>query len=204
MDPSSPLRTLRARGFSLIELMVVVLILCILTILTMSRVNMSNRDKIKADCQKNLQTIFLSLTIYANDNKGQYPFLKGATTAEEPLSLLVPRCTTVTEMFICPGSGDRKLPEGETFARRRISYAYYMGRGTNDSPNDVIVSDRQITTMPKNAGQPIFSKDGKKPAANHNKFGGNFITLSGEAASSGPSANRDFSFGPNITLLNPR
>jgi prepilin-type N-terminal cleavage/methylation domain-containing protein len=204
MDVPVPGIKLRHPGFSLIELMLVVLIICVLTILSMSRLSGSNRDKLKAACQKNLQTIYLSLSIYANDNKGQFPVVKEATTAEEPLAVLVPKYTTVTEAFICPASSDRKLPEGESFARKRVSYAYYMGRTTNETTDQVIVSDRQVDTTVKRLGQPIFSADGNKPGANHGKYGGNFVMLSGETAHCGANADRDFLFGTNITLLNPR
>lgn len=202
---SDPKKTsLNRAGFSLIELLLVVLIISVLTILSMGRLNSSSRDKLKAQCQKNLQTIYLSLSIYANDYKGNFPVVTNATSSEQPLSILVPRYTTVTEMFICPACSDRALPEGESFARRRISYAYYMGRTTNDGPDAVIVSDRQVDTSPKRMGQQLFSPDGKKPAANHGKYGGNYVTLSGETFSCGPVAKRDFLFDTNIVLLNPR
>lgn len=197
-------RIVRPGAFSLIELLLVVLIISVLTILSMGRLSSSSRDKIKAECQKNLETIYLSLSIYANDYKGKFPVVKDATSSEQPLSILVPRYTTVTEMFICPGSSDRTLPEGESFARRRISYAYYMGCTTNEGPDTVILSDRQVDTSPKRMGQQLFSPDGKKPAANHGKYGGNYVTLSGETFSCGPVAKRDFLFDTNIVLLNPR
>src|SRR5436190_8465436 len=202
MPTSAPKHSF-ARGFSLIELLLVVLIIMVLTILTTGRISGTNRDKIKAQCQGNLQKIFLSSTIYANDNKGNYPYLKTAERSEQPLSLLIPRCTTLTEMFICPGSGDRALPEGESFARRRISYAYYMGRTNNEGPDEVILTDRQVDTSAKRTGQQIFSNNGKKPAANHSKYGGCYITLSGESGGTRPIADRDFLFGTNVTLLNP-
>ncbi len=204
MPANAPKTNLHRGAFSLIELMLVVLIISILTILSLGKLNGTSRDKIKAQCQKNLQTMYLSLSIYANDNKGAFPVVKAATSSEQPLSILVPKYTTVTEMFICPGSSDRALPEGESFARRRVSYAYYMGITTNDGPDTVIVSDRQVDTLPKRMGQQLFSRDGKKPADNHGKYGGNYITLNGESASSGPTAKRDFLFDTNIVLLNPR
>ncbi|MDB6056546.1 MAG: hypothetical protein JWO95_390 [Verrucomicrobiales bacterium] len=191
-------------AFSLIELMLVVLIICILSILSMGRLNSSSRDKLNAHCQKNLQMMYLSLSIYANDYKGHFPVVKDATTSEQPLSILVPRYTTVTEMFICPASSDRSLPEGESFARRRISYAYYMGVTTNDVPETVILSDRQADTSPKRMGQQLFSPKGNKPANNHGQYGGNYITLNGETASSSLIAKRDFLFDTNVVLLNPR
>ena len=184
--------------------MLVLVIVLVLTILSVGRITGSSRDKIKAQCLGNLQKIFLSSTIYANDNKGNYPYLKNAEHSEQPLSLLVPRCTTLTEMFICPGSGDRALPEGESFARRRISYAYYMGRTNKEGPDEVILSDRQVDTSPKRMGQQIFSNNGKKPGANHSKYGGCYITLGGESGGTRPIADRDFLFGTNVTLLNPR
>jgi prepilin-type N-terminal cleavage/methylation domain-containing protein len=198
------LRAPKQNAFSLIELMLVMLILCILTILSVRQLGGSGRDKIKANCQKNLQTMYMSLNIYANDNNGKFPFATNATTSEEPLSVLIPRYTTVTETFICPGSGDRSLPEGESFAKRRISYAYYMGLTKSNGTDEVLLTDRQVDTNPKRMGQAIFSADGKKPGANHNKYGGNFVTLSGETASTGPTAKRDFLFDTNVTLLNPR
>jgi prepilin-type N-terminal cleavage/methylation domain-containing protein len=204
MDFGISAKKLRSTGFSLIELMLVVLIICILTILSVGRMNSGSRDKVKLGCQKNLQTMYLSLTIYANDNKGQFPLLTNATSSEQPLSLLVPRCTTLTEMFICPGSGDRALPEGESFAKRRISYAYYMGRTTNEGADEVMLTDGQIDSSAKRMGQQIFSPDGKKPGANHGKFGGNFVLFSGETLSTPSIADRDFPIATNVTLLNPR
>lgn len=201
---SPPPKKSLPRAFSLIELMLVVLIICVLTILSMGRLNSSSRDKLKAQCQKNLQTMYLSLSIYANDYKGHFPVAKDATSSEQPLSILVPRYTTVTEMFICPASSDRSLPEGESFARRRISYAYYMGVTTNDGPDTVILSDRQVDTSSKRMGQQLFPPTGKKPASNHGQYGGNYVTLSGETASSSLIAKRDFLFDTNIVLLNPR
>jgi prepilin-type N-terminal cleavage/methylation domain-containing protein len=193
-----------SRAFSLIELMIVMLIICVLTILSMRQLGGSNRDKLKAGCVKNLQTIYMSMTMYANDNKDKYPVVKDATSSEEPLSVLIPRYTTVTETFICPGSGDRSLPEGESFARRRISYAYYMGYAKTNGPDEALVSDRQVDTNPKRMGQAIFSADGSKPGANHKQYGGNYVTIGGETAHSGPTAKRDFLFDTNVTLLNPR
>jgi competence protein ComGC len=203
MSTTAPKKS-RADAFSLIELLLVVLIIMVLTILTTSRITSTNRDKIKAACQGNLQKIFLSTSIYANDNKGNFPLIKNAEHSEEPLSLLIPRCTTLTEMFICPGSGDRELPEGQSFARRRISYAYYMGRTNNEGPDEVLLSDRQIDTAPKRMGQQIFSNDGKKPGANHAKYGGCYVMMSGDSGATRSFADRDFLFGTNITLLNPR
>jgi hypothetical protein len=204
MDSPSPLgkEPRIAGGFSLVELLCVLVILIILATMLDSRLAGSRRRTARELCRKNLQTISLVLTLYADDNHGTFPFLKEAAVSAGPLSLLVPRGTTETAIFICPGSHDKALPEGESFAQRRISYAYYMGRSTN-SAAEVILSDWQVNHLPKTKGQPLFSPDGKKPGNNHYKDGGNLLLGSGEVISSGTNAPRDLPVPPGLTLLNP-
>jgi hypothetical protein len=167
-----------------------------------SRFSASARHKGLARCQLNLQKVYLALNIYRNDN-GAFPSSTGATKSEEPLSLLVPKSTTTTEIFICPGSRDDALPEGERFANRRISYAYYMGHTTNDDPSEILITDWQINTAPKKKGQPIFSFDGKKPGNNHYGAGGNLLSIGGEVTGTPAKASRDLLFSAPVTLLNP-
>jgi prepilin-type N-terminal cleavage/methylation domain-containing protein len=195
-------RTPVSPAFSLVELLVVLALLLILTVMSTSRFSSSARHKELAACQRNLQTIYLALSIYRNDN-GAYPWMKGATAPDAPLSLLIPKSTTTTEIFICPGSHDKPLAEGERFAGRRISYAYYMGWATNDAPQEIVITDWQIDIAPKKKGQPLFSSDGKKPGNNHYGDGGNLLSLSGEVSSSAPKASRDLLYPPSVTLLNP-
>jgi len=164
----------------------------------------SDQQRELANCQKNLQNIYVALNIYSADNKGAWPVFKGAETSEVPLSLLVPRSTTVTEMFICPGSKDPKLPEAESFAKRRISYAYYMGRAKTDGADALLVSDRQVNAFPKIKRQLIFSDTGKPPGANHSKSGGNLLYCDGQFKAVKPRASRDFLFPTNVVLLNPK
>jgi prepilin-type N-terminal cleavage/methylation domain-containing protein len=189
-------------AFSLVELLVVLALLVILTVLSTSRFSASARRKDLAACQRDLQKIYLALSIYRSDN-GAYPFLTGATAPAAPLSLMVPKSTTTTEIFICPGSRDDSLPEGDRFADRRISYAYYMGRATNDDPGEILITDWQINAAPKRQGQQIFSFDGKKPGNNHYSAGGNLLSLGGAVSGCGSKAPRDLLFPPSVTLLNP-
>ena len=95
-------------------------------------------------CRGNLQKIYLALSFYANDNRGTFPIRAGATRSEAPLSLLVPRSTTETSIFICPGSDDKPIAESEPFDRRQISYAYYMGWSTAEGGGKAIVTDWQV------------------------------------------------------------
>ncbi len=196
---------MRARGgFSLIELLCTVAIILILAVLMAGRGSASAEKKSRAGCQANLQKIYLALSIYATDNKGAYPMQAGATNAESVLSLLVPSATTLTEIFICPASDDKELPESEPFGAHKISYAYYMGRGTNDEGGAALISDAQVNSLPKTAGQALFSADGKSRGNNHGKLGGNLLQANGEIQFSGPVAERDLPLPAKVVLLNPK
>lgn len=180
------------------------ILVLILSLMVVGRGSWSDQQRQLNGCEKNLQNIYLALSIYAADNKDVFPAIKGAEASEAPLSLLVPRSTTVTEMFICPGSSDNKLPEGESFAKRRISYAYYMNHTKSDGADSLLVSDRQVNAFPKIKRQLIFSENGKAPGANHAKAGGNLLYCDGEIKRSKPRATREFLFPTNIVLLNPK
>jgi len=108
----------------------------------------------KQACQGNLQNIYVALQIYANDGNGLFPVRKEAKSSEEALSLLIPRYTTVTAPFICPGTKGSPLPEGEAFEKRRISYAYYMGRRSTEGTAP-LMSDAQVNNDPKLKGQQV-------------------------------------------------
>lgn len=202
LRPVSPPLLHSAGGFSLVELLVVLALLIVLTVMSTSRFSASARHRDLAQCQKNLQKIYLALSIYRGDN-GVYPAASGATVSEVPLSRLIPKSTTDTSVFICPGSRDKPIPEGERFDQRRISYAYYMGWSTNDDPSRIIVTDWQVDTQPKKKGQLLFSADGKAPGNNHYAEGGNLLSCSGEITHSRPAASQDLVFPATVRLLNP-
>ena len=191
------------RAFSLIELLLVLGIILVLSGLLYSSNSRSYQTRQTAACQKNLQTIALALEVYAGDSHGAFPVVKTAATSEEPLSLLVPKYTAATGPFLCPGAKESPLPEAESFAARRISYAYYMGwRSTN--AGTALVTDRQVNTQPKTRGQPLFSADGKGPGSNHGKFGGNILFIDGHAEAAAAAAPFNLTPPPEISLLNPR
>ena len=191
-------------GFSLVELLISIVLVLILSMILMGRGMFSNQQRKMANCQKNLQNIYLAMNIYSDDNKRNFPYFNGAASSEPPLSLLVPRSTTVTEIFICPGSNENKLSEGEPFTKRRISYAYYMGRAKSDGAEALLVSDRQINSLPKIKRQQMFSENGKNPGANHSKSGGNLLFCDGSFRSAKARAAHDYLFPTNVVLLNPK
>ncbi len=191
-------------GFTLIELLVVITLILIMYVMAYGPAEKSYQEKKLILCQKNLQMIHIALRIYATDNHDSLPLVPGAATAEVPLSLLVPRCTTETAIFICPGSPDRRLPEARSFADRKISYAYYMGHTAHDGADAMLVSDEQVDTRPRRTGEPMFSVNGKRPADNHRQFGGNVLFCDGHAEQFPSVAPRDFAFSNAVVLLNPK
>lgn len=193
-----------AEGTSLLELLIVVAIIFVLFTLYFGGGSRGYQTKQMAACEKNLETIYVAIKTYSADNNDRLPFATNAQTSELPLSLLVPRYTTGTEFFICPGCKDAALPDAQPFADRKISYAYYMGRTIQDGAAQPLISDRQVNTDPKLTGQLLFSADGKKPGSNHNKYGGNVMFCDGNVQSSGPQSAFSLTNGPGVVLLNPK
>ena len=189
-------------GASLIEALCVVALLLILTTLYWTSGSESRQHQRLRACQHNLGAIFMALQIYANDQHGVFPAIPNAGRSEEPLALLVPKCTVDTSVFLCPGCKDPPLPQGQPFPTRRISYAYYMGRNSGDS-GEILMSDRQVDNQPKNAGQLLFSADGSAPGNNHGSDGGNLLFGDGHSECNPPYARASLRFTQGIALLNP-
>jgi prepilin-type N-terminal cleavage/methylation domain-containing protein len=197
----------RHTGFSLIELLITVALIAILSAMMYGFASAKHQRSQKQLCGDNLQKIYLASQIYANDFKGALPQYTNAQTSEEPLNELVPKYTTDTSIFICPGGRDSAIPFGDALTRHKISYAYYMGLRLNSSPDTpptVLLSDRQVNTEPKRAGEFVFSPDGKPPGNNHYKFGGNFLFSDGSVQSSGAQLSFSLAVPPGVVLLNPK
>jgi type II secretory pathway pseudopilin PulG len=193
----------RTRAFSLVELLVTLAIIIVLFVVMYGFGSKSHQAQQKIVCQKNLATILVALEIFARDHDGLFPVLTNALTSEEPLAQLVPKYTAMTEMFICPGSKDKRIPDGELFTKRRISYAYYMGQRA-ESGSELLMSDQQIDTRPKPVGAQVFSTDGKKPGNNHHKYGGNLLYVDGRTEKISATTPYSLIATQGVVLLNPR
>jgi len=190
-------------AFSLLELLITLALILIMMVMLYGFGSRSNQQRQLKACQKNLQGIYLALEIFANEHQGQFPVVAGAATAEEPLSQLIPKYTAASELFVCPGSKDSPLPAGEPFDRRRISYAYFMGRQLTESTN-VLMSDRLVDTQPKQPGARVFSATGSAPGNNHHKYGGNFLYVDGRQEASSSTASFALTWPTDVVLLNPK
>jgi len=194
----------RGAAFSLIELLVVLALMIILYFMLFSSGSRSYQRRQQSVCRQNLQFIHMALQMYAGDQANRYPATKGAATSEAPLSLLVPRYTARTDIFICPGSGHRKPPDAQPFTQRKISYAYLMGL-TNDAPADQwLMSDAQAHLRPKDVGEVLFALEKKQAGNNHRQFGGNLLFCDGRTEFSPSLANSRLAVPTNSVPLNPK
>lgn len=201
--PSRLQASRRTAAFSLVELLIVMALLLITVVMYHGFGSRVYQREQKQVCQKNLQRIYVALEIYANDHQGAFPAAPGAQTSEEPLSVLVPRYTVDAGSFVCPGTKRSPLPDGESFARRRISYAYFMGRRLTEAKG-LLMTDKQINTLPKKEGEQIFSRTGKPPGNNHHKYGGNYLFVDGNLEMSPATAPFPVVWPEGVVLLNPK
>jgi prepilin-type N-terminal cleavage/methylation domain-containing protein len=195
-------RSSTSAAFSLIELLIVVAVMLVLTAFYWNH-GPSKRDLALTACRQNLEKIYLAMEIYARDNAEKFPVFTNAVTSEDALALLVPHYTSDTSIFICPSSGGSPLPDGKSFRDWKISYAYYMGRRDTEA-DTALMSDQQVNTSSKNAGDAVFSTTGKPPGNNHGKGGGNLLTCSGGVVSSAGDAPFSLNVTPPVVLLNPK
>lgn len=190
-------------AFSLVELIIVVALLIVLTTMMWGFTSESHQRAAEVACRHNLEKIYVALQIYANDYSGRLPTVTNARRSEAPLSLLVPRYTSDTSIFICPGSKDAPLPSGVPFVHRTISYAYYMGQRLGNAQQP-LMSDWQVNTRPKQVGDLVFSATGKPPGNNHYKYGGNVLFCDGHVQWTPPRLAFPLVPTNGVVLLNPK
>ena len=87
------------RGFTLVELLVVIGIIAVLISVLLPALSRARAQAIKVQCASNLRQVGLSMMLYANDNKGFFPpshghnanelFFTGAPNVAQRLGMLL-------------------------------------------------------------------------------------------------------------------
>ena len=110
MPTDYPPSTNVARGFSLIELLVVLTIIAALVAIVLAALGQVQERGRKATCQSNLRQVALAMQQYVQDNDGAYPRAYGAEAGADgaPVAadwnhLILPYIKTVS-IFHCPTS----------------------------------------------------------------------------------------------------
>jgi len=189
-------------GFSLLELLLAVALLLVLASLYWGPNSSSKQRALQVACQRNLQKLYVSMQIYANDFGGRLPQVPGGPTSAEALSVLVPRYNSDTAVFICPASDDSAPRAGESLKNKKISFAYYMGRFLTNS-QAALLTDKQVDTSAKTVGQAVFSSTGKPPGNSHGSSGGNLLFCDGHVEASPPNCAFALGLASGEVLLNP-
>lgn len=186
----------------MVELLCVTAILLVMAALYFGKSSGDRQLELQAKCSQNLEKIYISLQLYANDGQGRAPLIPGAESPAEALALLVPRYTSETRSFICPGAKTPADLPVESFARQQISYAFYMGQWMTNTEG-LLMTDQQVSALAKSPGQLVFSADGKGRGNNHQAHGGNLLFTDGRVERIGPRTPQSMPIRPAVKLLNP-
>ncbi|MBI2265816.1 MAG: prepilin-type N-terminal cleavage/methylation domain-containing protein [Armatimonadetes bacterium] len=133
----------RIKGFTLIELMIVIAIIAILAMILVPNFLKARAQGQYSACQSNAKNIATALEMYSTDNDGHYP-VSGATGT----ALLVSGNYIKTAMPKCPSAGTDTFSAQYKSASNPDTYSFYCTGsshkqvlGNTDGP---YVSDGQV------------------------------------------------------------
>ncbi|MFQ6130540.1 MAG: type II secretion system protein [Armatimonadota bacterium] len=124
---------MKRRGFTFMELLVVVGIIALLAAMLIPRLASARLKGWEASCADNLRQIGMGLSLYAGDYGALYP------PADDDLSALHPRYLYQAEVFVCPGLPMTTHPIGRDGLAS--SYQYQGGLGSDCLPIKALGSD---------------------------------------------------------------
>lgn len=122
------MRFLKAKGFTISELLVVFTVVLLLTGLLYPLIRHTTVRTNKSRCRNNLRNIGVALYIYASENNGQFP---------DSLNVLYENQYLSDESLLnCPSSPDKATPEGP-------DYVYASGLSVLSDSEKVLLKDRK-------------------------------------------------------------
>lgn len=176
----------RARGFTLVELLVVMAIISIMAGMLMPQIGQSMEKMRRVACGNNLRQIGMALRAYVQDNEGRYPFTGSAgDSANKHFALMFPRWINKEAVFTCRSAAPRGYraddvtdPQGstrtETLKPGENCYAYAFGLGGPNTEDWPLACD-QLADVSVTAQK--WAKLGV--GSNHGDEGGNALYMDG-------------------------
>ena len=157
------------RGFTKIELLVVIVVLAIIVAMILPALLASRRHASHISCAGVLKQIGLSFKVWALDHDGKYPMQTSITnggTMELIASgnafvhfQIMSNELTTTKILVCPNDGARiRADSWENLNNQNVSY--FVGvDATHNNPTTILAGDRNLTLndTPVNPGLVSFT-----------------------------------------------
>jgi prepilin-type N-terminal cleavage/methylation domain-containing protein/prepilin-type processing-associated H-X9-DG protein len=182
----SPSRRANAsRGFTLVELLVVIGIIALLISILLPALNKAREQSNRTKCLANLRTLGQSMFMYANANRDHLPNMNGPASYDYNLGgralLDMANLYATAGVFHCPSDTD-EVPNEITTAEYFVpdsahqSYEFFsIWWAGRDGPMLTRLLGRAPLAWDIDGGEP------KSPLQNHGKLGGNIMFADGHA-----------------------
>lgn len=181
-------RRILKRGFTLVELLVVITIIAVLMGLLLPQLAQSKERANRIACAANLKSVGSMMELYYGDNENRYPFT-GVTSdsANKHFGLMFPRWLRDERIFICKSASTRGYrvdnriddqPQGntrvESLKQGENCYAYAFGLGGPATADSPIACDQFYIPV---AATEQWAKRGM--GSNHSDSGANVLYSDG-------------------------
>jgi|GEM_PF-1763313 prepilin-type N-terminal cleavage/methylation domain-containing protein/prepilin-type processing-associated H-X9-DG protein len=146
-------RTGGQRGFSLVEILVVLAVLGLLVALSLPVIGQMREKSSRAACASNLRQCGVALVAYASENNGQFPNPPGRSYPDSYGNTFVDMCKPYFSDFRiwgCPAMKAVSIDDPGNTTLFRSTYQYFAGSFPSlIPPNGVINSGRQAILGPR-------------------------------------------------------